>query len=162
MSLNKPNSATELYEEYKTIISHHSNYICKLKIKVSAIIAKKQLVSFMNDTKWLELQYAVKELSFPPPYILRCVTDGNDIAEPFFEKIPWWIGDWSNYYHEGLPALFNIEWIKVCPQLSKYRGRLVENEVLDETEAFRTILNRLNIPYDRKDNIFTIYGYKNP
>ncbi|WP_370530665.1 DUF6678 family protein [Snodgrassella alvi] len=55
-----------------------------------------------------------------------------------------------------------MEWIKVYPQLSKYRGRLVENEVLDETEAFRTILNRLNIPYDRKDNIFTIYGYKNP
>lgn len=64
MSLNKPNSATELYEEYKTIISHHSNYICKLKIKVSAIIAKRQLVSFMNDIKWLELQYAVKNYHF--------------------------------------------------------------------------------------------------
>jgi len=162
MSSQKPDSATELYEEYKNVISHHGDYINKLKGKVSAIVVKKQLVSFMNDVKWLELQHAVKGLSFPPPYILRCVTDGDDIAESSLEKAPRWIGDWSNYYNEGMPPLFNIEWIKVRPQLSKYRGRLVEDEVIDKTEAFRVILNHLNIPYDEKDNIFTIYGYKRP
>lgn len=166
MSINSLQSASALYEDYKKFTTLHKDYLDSLKEKVTAIIIKKRLVSCMNTTKWLKLQNAVQELAFPPAYIIRCVTDQDDNPEinkaiTALEKEPqWWIGNWSNYYNEGMPPLFNIEWIKVRPQLSKPRGALIKPEVIDETNTFRTALNCLYIPYEEKESVFTIYGYQ--
>lgn len=165
MSSKNIDSATELYEAYKQAIAQHNDYIDELKERVFAIVQKKQLVSVMNDTKWLKLQHAVNALPFPPPNICQCVTyDDEEIEEinvaSIFSNAVQWLGDWTNFYEEGLPVLFNIEWIKVRPQSAIFRGCLVEPDVLDETDAFRDILNNLNIPYEEENNVFTIYGYK--
>lgn len=151
---------TELYTAYKRATSQQSGMLNQLKQKVRAIVAQKQLVSWMNDTKWLELQHAVRALPFPPPYIVRCVTDEDLISDNALNTPPSWFGDWSNYYDEGMPVLFTIEWMKVRPQLSKHRGCLIEAEVVDASEAFRAILYQLHIPFDEQDHIFTLYGYK--
>lgn len=120
----------------------------------------------MNTTKWLELQSAVHQLSFLPAYIIKPITDkenNQDIIkglEKIKKEVPWWLGDWSNFYEEGMPPLFNIEWIKVRPQLSISKGALIKPEIIDETDSFRVILNDLYIPYEETNHIFTIYGYK--
>ncbi|CAI3949225.1 unnamed protein product [Commensalibacter communis] len=160
--------ATTLYEEYTMHYTAHREYFKELRENVTALITKKRLFSCMNTTKWLELQTAIHTLPFPPANIVRCVTDAENHPESvnamtiLEEKIPSWFGCWSNYYCEGLPPLFNIEWMKVRPQLEKFRGALIKPEIIDETNEFRAILERLNIPYEETGNIFTIYGYKAP
>ncbi|WP_353736158.1 DUF6678 family protein [Snodgrassella sp.] len=44
--------------------------------------------------------------------------------------------------------------------ISQHRGRLIADKIIDETTAFRATLECLRIPYDKEDNIFTIYGCK--
>ena len=163
MSSENQNDVTELYEEYKRMVTLDRDGMNDFKKRVATIIAKKQLTSFMNDAKWLQLQLAVDELLFPPSYVVRCITDEEEAekeALAFLNTIPRYLGNWSNFYNEGMPILFNIEWVKVYPQLGVFRGMLIEDEVIDESESFRKILNRLSIPHNEESNIFTIYGYK--
>ena len=148
--------------EFDTYKSHLEKYpnIAQIKEKVRKIITQKGLSSVMNDTKWLELQKAIEDLPFPPPFILRCVTDDSSCPPMEFDKIPSYHGDWSSYYYEGLPPFFNIEWMEVYPKCRKYRGKLIADEILDETEAFVAVLKNLAIPYTEEGGVFTIYGYK--
>lgn len=146
-------------EEYNAHIG--SDGYSDLKEKVNKIIADKNLTSYMNDTKWLELQNAIADLPFPPPYSLKLVIDYHISNEPTqLSYAPQYIGDWSSYWNEGLPPFFNIEWIKVCPRYGKFRGRIINDEILDETEEFITILKKYNIPYEKDKENFIIYGYK--
>ena len=148
------------FEEYKRALQRHSEYISGLRQQVSEIVSKRQLTSIMNDTKWLELQRAVDDLPFPPPYIVKCVTDENDFSIGILNEIPMYVGDWSNFYEEGLPPFFNIEWIKICPRYGKHKGHLLDKEVLDETSQLVDILEKYFIPYEEDNKTFIIYGYR--
>lgn len=159
MQYRKSIEVTTLYNEYKHYI-HHDRDIVKLKQKVAAIIREKSFVPMMNDLKWLQLQHAVSSLSFAPAYQFRCITDTEQTEFLYLKTIPNHEGDWSNYYHEGMPPLFSIEWIKVRPQLRKHQGRLIADAIMDETHTFVAILNNLSIPYIEDNHIFTIFGYK--
>jgi hypothetical protein len=129
----------------------------KFKQKVMKIISEKNMYSIMNNTKWSELQNAIKELPFPPPYLLRYVTDESDPL-PFNGEVKF-LGDWSE---EPLFPFFRIEWVKVRPRYLRCRGRLIEDELVDETEQFVSILKKYSIPYEEESGDFTIYGYKKP
>ena len=148
------------FEDYKSALERHRQYISDLRQQVHEIVSKRQLTSIMDDTKWLELQRAVEDLPFPPPYIVKCVTDKNDFSIGMLDEIPTYVGDWSSYYEEGLPPFFTIEWIKVCPRYGKHKGRLVDKEVLDETSQFVEILDKYFIPYEEDNKMFIIYGYR--
>lgn len=149
------------WDEYKEYTARHAGSLDTLRKTVLAIVTRKQLASCMNDAKWLELQDAVRTLPFPPAFTLRRVTDPDGVpGDVFGGKAPWWEGNWSNYYAEGMPPLFDIEWIAVWPQKSVHRGRLVPDAIVDAAGPFRDILERLNIPYEEERGIFTIYGYR--
>ena len=147
------------FEEYEEWLRRNDGF-SEWKKRVAEIIARKNLCPVMNDTKWLELQAEVEKLPFPPPFSMRCVTDKDDreINDPV--DAPRYVGDWSSFWEEGLPPFFNIEWIRVRPRHGIPRGRLVADEVLDETEEFLAILAKLSIPYNNEDGIVMIYGYK--
>ncbi len=151
---------TNPFDEYKNALQAHNEYITELKREVAEIIAARQLTPSLNDTKWLELQNAIRDLPFPPPYIVKCVTDTEESSTGRLDDPPDYLGDWSSYYEEGLPPFFNIEWIKVCPRYGKNRGRLVEKEIIDETTEFVAILKQYFIPFEVHEHMFTIYGYK--
>lgn len=53
-----------------------------------------------------------------------------------------------------------LEWIKVRPRYLKYRGRLIEPEMIDASEKFEEILQRYQIPYEMENGMYCIYGYK--
>ena len=149
------------WEAYKAHTAGDGAFLDPLRQKVRAVAAEKNLVPRMNDAKWTQLQEAVAGLPFPPAFILRRVTDpdGSPPDGAFGGKPPWWHGDWSNYYEEGMPPLFAIEWITVWPQKSVHRGRLVPDGIVDATDAFRAILERLGIPFVEERGLFTIHGY---
>ncbi|MCM1416745.1 MAG: hypothetical protein NC430_12585, partial [bacterium] len=63
---------------------------------------------------------------------------------------------YGEYFNGG----FAIEWIKVRPRILKHRGKLIAPELIDESTEFEAILKKYNIPYEKQNDIFCIYGYK--
>lgn len=106
------------YKQYKLNCAKYNN-LTELKQKVNEIIGQKQLSSIMNDTKWIELQSAVNKLLFPPPFILKCITDTEDGIIQSFNKIPSYLGDWSSFYDEGLPPFIKYRMDKSLPEIPK-------------------------------------------
>ncbi len=139
-----------------TANNEHQDRLKKHKEKVMQRVQQKQLYSVMNDTKWRELQNAVKTLQFPPPYQIKYVCDENPYPETFDRDVSYW-GDWSG---EGLLPFFGVEWICVRPRYIKCRGKLIDDEIIDETIEFIAIMNNFSIPYIEKEGAYYIYGYK--
>lgn len=133
----------------------------ELKKKVYRIIEKRNLCSYMNNTKWDELITAVRnEMTFPPPFEIKYLTQ-DDISQSkvLNEDVDYW-GDWNGEYCPPREYYFNIEWIKVRPRYLKYRGKLIAPEVVDESKTFEAILIRYNIPYVEENGLYCIYGYR--
>jgi len=121
-------------------------------------VSEKNMFSIMNNTKWNELRNAVKDLPFPPPYILKGVLE-DELDDYKFDQDVWYLGDWSDEaFLWG--KLYEVEWIKVRPRYIKYKGQLVPDELIDETQQFVEILERYNIPYETVNGMYVIYGYK--
>lgn len=125
--------------------------------KVQKIIAERQLCSCMNTTKWRELQNAVDELPFPPPYMCKWVTDADPVDD--FTRDVHHIGDWSEGALSYREYPF-IEWIKVRPRKLTHQGFLIPPKVEDESELFEAILLKYNIPFEKNGATYVIYGYR--
>ena len=127
----------------------------RLRREVRAELERRGLASFMNETRWRELSEAVyAELPFPPAFQLQSVVGERDpLANPDSLAGAW--GGWSELY----PS-WSIEWLRIVPRCRKHLGRLVADEVVDCTDAFRSLLQRLHVPF-REDEArtFWIYGY---
>ena len=129
-----------------------------LKRKVFNIIRQRNLCSYMNDTKWEELRYSMYyDMPFPPPYDIKYIdidhSTGYDINKDMYCEGAWY--EPFLLYDYSL-----IEWIKIKPVILKHRGALISPEVIDATKELINILEKYNIPYEKENNIFTIYGYK--
>lgn len=126
----------------------------RFKAAVRAEIERRSLASFMNETRWRSLVDAVHaELPFPPPFQLQSVLGERE--PPWdFEAVDY-LGAWSE-----LEPFFAIEWLRVLPRNRKPLGRLVADDRVDCTEAFRALLNRLRVPHgEDAAGSFWIYGY---
>ena len=126
----------------------------RFKAAVLGEIERRGLASFMNTTRWRALVDAVQaELPFPPPFQLQPVI--GDREPPWnVEAVDYW-GGWSE-----LEPFFAIEWMRVLPRYRKSAGRLVADEWVDGTDAFRALLTRLHIPFRADEaGTFWIYGY---
>ena len=128
----------------------------KSKQQVNIEVARRGLVSVMNDTKWVELQGAIRrELSFGPPYQLKVVL--NPSPEPeYFENDVHYRGDWSD---ECLSPFYAIEWVRVRPRFLRHRGRLISPEVQSVELEFLEIVRRYHIPHRHDVDTVWIYGY---
>jgi len=125
---------------------------------VNQIIIDRGLCSYMNDTKWRELQASIEGLSFPPPYKVKWLDD-ESVSVEFDEDVSY-LGDWSDEAFCRWGNYFLIEWIRVRPRRLVHRGRLVAPEVVDESVEFEDILLRHNIPFEKDGAVYTIWGYK--
>ena len=135
-----------------------------LKEKVKRIVEQRRLCSCMNDTKWNELRSAMmNEMPFQPPYIVKFLFDEQCFGEAEFQNGSYHTADW--YYAlsiEGLlfDAAFAVEWIKVRPSYLKNAGRLIKPQVISAENEFIAILKKYNIPFEEKDGVYCIYGYR--
>src|ERR1051326_112598 len=127
----------------------------KSKRQVNVEVARRGLVSVMNDTRWAELQEAIRqELPFGPPYQMKVVQNPHPKPEHFETDVEGW-GDWSN---ECLSPFYEIEWLRVRPRFLRRRRRLTAPEVHSVEAEFVAILHRLSIPYRRDGDTVWIYG----
>ena len=127
------------------------------KNKVMNLVEQKNMTSVMNNTKWFELISSVIKMPFQPPYHLKFITDEDENELQIFNEDVCYTGDWDE---EILYPFFNIEWVKVRPRYLVFRGHLVEDEIIDETDLFIEVLKKHSIPYEEQDGAFIIYGYK--
>lgn len=147
------------FDRYKYLIENDTN-IQELKQEISKILVDRNLSAVMNDTKWIELQKGINKLTFPPAYNQKLVhIDINKTFFDKFEKEPSYLGDWSNYWEEGMAVFFAIEWLEIRPLLAKHQGNLVAPKLFDETEELILLLNKLRIPFEQKGKSIFIYGY---
>jgi hypothetical protein len=126
----------------------------RLKAAVRSEVERRGLASFMNATRWQALCDAVHaELPFPPAFQVQSVR--GDREPPWDVEAVSYSGAWSE-----LDPFFDIEWLRVLPRYRQPMGRLVADEWVDCTDAFRDLLVRLRIPF-REDEArtFWIYGY---
>jgi hypothetical protein len=140
--------------------TQNNKFVAELKQKIRKVAAQRGLSSIMNDTKWLELQSSIEKLPFAPPYVEKLILENKTFEEVQISDAPDWLGNWGPFYEEGMSLFFAIEYIKVRPRFSEYKGRLVAPKIWDETNEFEQLLKELNIPYQEENGTFTIYGYK--
>lgn len=127
----------------------------KFREEVQEEIKRRGLTSYMNNTKWMELQAAIEnELPFSPPYVRKDLA-GPEPRHEFREDVGSW-GDWSV---ETLYPLYTIEWLKIRPRYLKHRGQLISPEVVSCEADLLAILKRYQIPFVSRDGFFMIYGY---
>lgn len=137
--------------------------INKLKREAISVVENRNLCSCMNDTKWKELRNAMwDEMPFPPPFILKTIFEKECPQERYFQTDVTWLGDWNEgfLYDNCLDMWFVVEWIRVRPRYLKKRGRLINPELIDAAKQFVDILTRYNIPYEEKNGVYCIYGYR--
>lgn len=130
----------------------------KSKHQVNVEVARRGLVSVMNDTKWRELQKAVRtELPFAPPYQLKVVLNPHPHPEHFETDVDY-LGDWGD---ECLFPFREIEWIRVRPRFLHRTlwERTLAPEIRSVESEFLAILHRFQIPYRRDGDTVWIYGY---
>lgn len=132
-----------------------------LKDKVFRIVCERNLCSYMNDTKWNELITAVKnEMPFAPAFIIKYVTQETVTQNKIETEDVDYFGDWKGENFPPQEFYFNIEWIKVRPRYLKYQGKLIAPKLIDASKNFEEILYRYNIPFEERDGLYCIYGYR--
>ena len=123
--------------------------------KVRAEVARRGLVSLMNETRWRELREGVLAgLAFPPPFQRKDVLAPEPEPAGFEEDIPYW-GDWS----DGILPFYSIEWIRVRARPLHQRSFLLMPEALNVETDFRELLVRHRIPWQESAGSIWIYGY---
>ncbi len=125
------------------------------KQKVIAEVEQRSLTSIMNLTKWNELQEAIyRELRFPPAFQNKSILE----PEPYplvFEQDVFYLGDWESLS----TAWYNVEWVRVKPRLLEHTGKYTAPNMLDIEAEWVNLLQRLRIPYLKKEQDYWIYGY---
>ena len=150
-------------KNYQKLVNRVANgdfdYKKTLSDRIAEEVCKRQLTSYMNDTKWKEfLQAMTEEISITLPYAYKTLLE----EEP--EQLRLGTGydiESFNWYH-----FKSLEWVKVKPRFCEYiyKGRLVEDEKIyhDVDAEFVGLMDKYSIPYeyDAKDEVYIIYGYK--
>lgn len=127
--------------------------------KVAEIVQKRQLTSYMNETKWKEFLHAMtEEMPVALPY------DYKTLFEDHHEMI--YFGTAYDVESFNWYDFKSIEWVAVKPCFEEqiYQGRMVGYKNIHQNFAmeFLTLMEKYSIPYeyDSTGEVYFIYGYK--
>lgn len=129
--------------------------------QVMEIVHKRNLTSYMNQTKWKEFLHAMTE-EMP---IENVPYDYKTLFEDNHETLFWGRSSYDiesfNYYD-----FKSIEWVKVKPRFEEHihQGRIMDDKIVQydvETE-FLALMDKYHIAYeyDSAEDLYVIYGYK--
>ncbi len=126
--------------------------------RVMEVISERNLVGYMNNTKWREFVHAMdEEMPCNVPFELKNLFEDDhfELYDRFYDSECF-----NNYDFKS------IEWVKVKPKFcdSIHRGMLIPDEKIphDFTEEFLNLMKKYSIPYeyDETEDVYIIYGYK--
>ena len=129
-----------------------------LNERVNDIICKRQLTSYMNNTKWQEIINDISEIK-DLPISYKTLFDESDI-----DSEGYWTLNGDEYF--SMLQLNTIEWLKIADSIakSKHIGRLVDPiiEQISVKELIDSILKRhsINYVYDDEQHAYIVYGYR--
>ncbi len=124
--------------------------------KILEVIQQRQLTSYMNNTKWIELIKEIRQISCLP-IMYKTVFDAS--APEFY-----WTIDGDEHFEFMNKAL--IEWFKISGNIKECEnlGRLLTPKVVlhNVNDKIVDILQRHSIyyEYDETDNSYIVYGYR--
>ncbi len=127
------------------------------KEKIKQVIEKRNLTSFMNNTKWKELIDSIMENMRDIPIQYKTFFDEET------PSVYWTIDADEHFFHMNMSS---VEWFKIRSKFEKVlgQGRLIEPKicVTDKKSEIESMLNRFSIPYEYDDvkKCFTIFGYR--
>lgn len=141
-------------------------YVYQTRQKYLKYISENGLTSYMNNTKWNELINALNnEISFSPPYEVQFLFDSQDYSTGFYKAIEEKSLQYAECYDNETfnnQEYFLIEWLKIHPKYYERIGGQLYYKIVEhscESELIE-ILKKYNIPYEYKNEVYTIYGYK--
>jgi hypothetical protein len=121
-----------------------------------ALLRERDLVSYMNDTKWRELCVGIDALPFPPPYQSKRLYKDDPLLWADGYTPPFW-GDWARTPEAAL-GIFT-QWVRITPRYSKHRGKLIAPEIFDCSGQLQSLLKSLSIPHIQTDGVLIIHGH---
>ena len=127
------------------------------KEKIKQVIEKRNLTSFINNTKWKELIDSIMENMRDIPIQYKTFFDEET------PSVYWTIDSDEHFFHMNMSS---VEWFKIRSKFEKVlgQGRLIEPKicVTDKKSEIESMLNRFSIPYEYDDikKCFTIFGYR--
>ena len=120
--------------------------------RLNRYIARENLVSIMNNTKWSELRDLMLSLeNLSPKYRTMCLRIQSEDGY-------YWDSDW--YYH--LPTYKWIEWLDIDPIHRKHQGQLINEKETDLTKRIKEMLWSKSIPFSIEESYIRIWGYQRP
>ncbi|MDE5944603.1 MAG: hypothetical protein K2G93_03340 [Rikenella sp.] len=154
---------SEIYARYKAAVAVRC--APEYRQRVEEVIRRRGLSSAMNDTRWLELQAAIRAVpeTFRPAYVCRLLPDEAEHT-PYFGEAPTWVGAWEWFaddWEAAPPPFFSIEWMSIHPRQTIDRGKLIAPAIEDRSELLVEILRKSRIPYEEiQPHTFLIRGYR--
>lgn len=141
----------------QAIIKVHKRVGWLMEQSIKRIIHERQLVSSMNKTKWRKLIEGIATLPFEPAFQLK-VLEEQELLPPIFSKHLTYLGDWQ-HLEIGIYSFTTIEWIRIRPYIYRYRGKLMADERQDISLQLEQMLLTKNIPFEKDEEDFIIFGY---
>jgi hypothetical protein len=125
--------------------------------RLRAYIAREQLGSVMNDTKWERLLDALEPLYGFLEFRRK------DVRESRTEASSRWNGD----MYEVFGRWENIEWLEIrADRCARYEGALPPTlppiKAEDHTDDMLEALRAAGVPYERTEEGVRIWGYLRP
>ena len=125
------------------------------KSKVIKVRESRGLASYANKTRWTE---ALSELeSFDLLARLKWLFDDE------LSKWSRWIIPVPGYLEVlsfGPIPFREIEWLEINPRVEKWRGALVEPEIVDHRSKVVYVLANSRLIYSEHDGVIRVWGYK--
>jgi hypothetical protein len=114
-------------------------------------LARGNLASVMNDTKWRELVAMIQAIDgYRPRFRVKCVRDREPDGDGWEQSFPFHI-----------PTFKQIEWIEFDP-LVQIRGAVAFGSSTDFSQQIEVGLAALNVQFYRVANMIRVNGYVRP
>ena len=119
------------------------------RARLKRYIAREQLCSLMNDTKWRETMSLLQSI---PNFHVRLRVKGvqEDTPPP---------AHWDGSFPWHLPTYESIEWLEIDPLVRRRRGMLIDDLVVDFTAQLTQVLRSIPVSFTFENGAIRIWGY---
>lgn len=119
-----------------------------IRKKINAAVAKRNLASAANNTKWDELIHYFREREdWWPSYRYKAVTGFTS----------GWDVEWL--YHLPFPFAL-VEWFDIgLKELEPSKGMLLARTYIDHTEEISDVVRKIGLEFEVRGDVLRIWGY---